>query len=163
MGLKKLSKIGNMLLETVTLTLRWVGVSLGGCVTDDVPNKNFSFNCSTSYNLYTANILPLQSKGFPCVLFLPCNLTVHSKGIPFYPVICMSMEKGIPCNWEKPLIVRGDHFFYNRFPLCRVKDFPVFSFYPLLPFKYLQWTHFRKSSPENFIGQSAFEKWLMWI
>jgi hypothetical protein len=48
----------------------------------------------------------------------------------------MSMEKGIPCNWEKPLIVRGDHFFYNRFPLCRVKDFPVFPLYPLLPCKY---------------------------
>ena len=99
----------------------------------------------------------MQSKGFPCVLFVPCNLTSHSKGIPFYPVICMSMEKGIPCNWEKPLIIRGDHFFYNRFPLCRVKDFPVFPLYPLLPCKYLQCNLFKCSTITIITNMRGFD------
>ena len=29
---------------------------------------------------YAANFFTLQSKGFPCVHFLPCNLHVQSKG-----------------------------------------------------------------------------------
>ena len=86
----------------------------------------------------TANIFPLQSKGFPCVHFVPCNLHVHSKGIPFLPCKVHVYTKGIPCKWEKYLTIRGDPFFYNRFSLCRVKDIPVSTLYPVIPCKYLQ-------------------------
>ena len=51
---------------------------------------------SIDWEGYTANILRLQSKGFPCVLFLPCNLHVHCKGIPFLPFNLHVHGKGIP-------------------------------------------------------------------
>ena len=39
--------------------------------------------CSTKFNRHSANLFTLQSKGYPCVHFVICNLHVQSKGIPF--------------------------------------------------------------------------------
>ena len=90
----------------------------------------------------TANFFPLLSKGFPCVHFLPCNLQVHRKGIPFLPCNLHVHSKGIPCNWEKSLTIKEITFSIKDFPLYRVKDFPVSTFYPVIPCNHLQCKEF---------------------
>ena len=111
----------------------------------------------------------MQSKGFPCVHIVPCNLHVYSKMNPLLPCNLLVHGKGNPCNWEKPLTILGDHFFNNIFSLCRIKDFPMFTLYPLLPCKHLQcrknyYIFFGDSKTEYFIyGYHLHEAYIKYM
>ena len=98
------------------------------------------------------NFFILQSKGFPCVHFLPCNLHVYSKGIPSAPCNRPAHGKGIPCTrWP----VKGI--------ILPTKDFPLLWTCSLQGRKWTQGNSLSICSAANLamMGQIWCADWLV--